>query len=93
MKPLDKLKLAQKLKHVALATRPDIGVTIIVHEKDPGPGGTSVAVATTLPSRSHQRALLAEVLAQSLLADGHDATTVGDVAAADYSTHFGEPES
>lgn len=95
MKPLDKLKLANKLKRVALAAHPHTGVTIIVHEKEPGHGGgRNVAVATTLPSRAHQRALLAEVVAQSILADGHDMEDVSDVAAADHRAYIeGEPES
>lgn len=85
-----KMTLANGLKEVAVKMGLQIGVTIIVHELDPGAGDASTAVATTLPSRAHQRALLAEVVAQSVLADGYDAESAAAVVAADHAAYIGE---
>ena len=94
MSPLDMMKLANKLKRMALASCPKIGVTILVHTRDPKTQGKEVAIATTLPSRAHQRALLAEVVAQSVIADGHAMSDLSQVAAADHRALIeGEPES
>lgn len=90
MSLLDALKLANKLKRIALASVPrKFGVTIIVHAAEPSETWCEVAVVTTLPSRAHQRALLAEVIAQSVLADGGDLEDVGEVAVRDYRTRMG----
>jgi hypothetical protein len=91
----DMMKLANKLKRVALASLPKVGVTVLVHSKDPKQdGGRAVAIATTLPSRAHQRALLADVLAQTVIADGHELEDVAEVVAADHRAHIqGDPDN
>ncbi len=87
---LDMMKLANKLKRVALASEMrHFGVTIIVHAAEPSTSACEVAVATTLPSRAHQRALLAEVLAQSVLANGGELEDVGAIAVSDHATRMG----
>jgi len=94
MNLLDMMKLANKLKRIALAgDMRRFGVTIIVHAAEPSETAWEVAVATTLPSRAHQRALLAEVIAQSVLADGGDLGDVDDVAVSDHMMWHGRPPS
>lgn len=63
---------------------------IIVHARELVPGATELAVATTLPDRRYYRALCAEVLAQSALADGYTVETALDAAKRDYKAILGE---
>lgn len=94
MNARDMLKLANDLKRLALArARGHVGVTIIVHATDPA-DDVAIAVASTLPSRAHQRALMAEVLAQSVLADGATFEEVAELVTRDHALHvLGKRES
>lgn len=48
----------------------DIGVTIIVHAAEPGPGHMHKAVVSTLRDRPQFRGMLADCLAEACMADG-----------------------
>lgn len=60
----------------------DVGITILVHDAVLSPG-TVIALYTTLPSRRHTRALIAQTLVGSAIADGADIETVTEMAQAD----------
>jgi hypothetical protein len=79
-------RLAVKLvrSFISQAT-PGIGVTVIVHSAAPLSTEWPLWVETTLPSRGHYRALFGEAIAMSVIADGGDVDTAGDVAAQDYN--------
>ena len=48
---------------------PQLGVTLVLHQAEMRPGATHMAVVTTLPNRAAQRMVLAEALAQMVMAD------------------------
>lgn len=81
----DKHKLARAVQNYAAAllrrVYPATGVTIVVHTAELRPGKIQIAVSTTLATRAQQRLLLAEALAQSLIADGVDRDNVAEAAA------------
>jgi hypothetical protein len=69
------------------------GVTVIVHDADLRPGAIRVAVASTLGSRAEQRAVFAEALARSVLADAGpaiDPEALARLAVRDYETAGGK---
>lgn len=79
------LQLAERIKQSGLGSdMRKFGLTVIVHAREPSVDVPELAVATTLPSRAHQRGMLAHALAQSLLMDGVDMDDASSVAADDY---------
>jgi len=80
-----KLELCEQLlKYARLLigkAYPGAGVTIVVHDNSVELGQNEMAVLTTLPSRSHQRAVLTEAVLRMLLADGVDIDNAAQFAA------------
>lgn len=60
-----------------------LGATIVVHTSTLVAGEYPKAVVTTLPSRAHQRAMLADALVAMTLADGVEPDKIADLVAAD----------
>lgn len=60
------------------------GLTVIVHDAEPSPGTWTHAVHSTLPNSAQTRALLAEVLADSVIAEGGTLENAAELVSADY---------
>jgi len=79
-----KVSVAARILRAAQKHLPErLGVTIIVHGAQLQPGEIEMAITTTLPSRQHQRALVAEALCNMALADGKPLEDAGTLAVRD----------
>lgn len=80
-------RLAQELVRslMSKAQPGEFGLTVIVHATRPSSGEWPMALETTLTSRHQYRALLAEAVTSSVLADGSSLDQIAEIVAADYS--------
>ena len=84
-------ELVRSFAQRVLVPFPGLGLTVIVHSPRPSPGAWAHALDTTLSNPAHVRALLAEALACSAMADGATPDTAGELASNDYLAALAKP--
>lgn len=87
--------IGMQIVGAARAAYPELGFTVLVHNPElRRQASWSIGVGTTLPSRSHMRALLANALLQACAADaGANQQAIDDLARADLAALDGEGDT